>query len=483
MKRYSIVKVWLLMLAIMVIGFNQNISMAASNGVVRLEAYGYSGYYVRHADLAGRIDSGVTPIYDSMFIERAGLANSSYVSLESVNYPGYYLRHKNYFIYLEANDGSTTFKQDATFKKVSGLSNSSCYSYQSYNFPSYYIRHADFVLKLSTVSTSTDYADATFKVATYSKTFNNPRNTSTQRPDPFVYRDSSTGNYYGLHTVMNSSGYVAQIKLYQSKSLSNLFTSGTNKVIYTPSSGGWNNRDVWAPEIYKLNGTWYIYYSANWRVGVLACSSSDPMNGTWTDRGALTPSTEAAIDGTVLQQNGNLYLIYSRSISGTQYLYIRKMASPTALSGDAAVRLSAPTYSWEKQGLNVNEGPQILQRNGKTFCIHSASYCATQYYCLGMLSCSSTADPMNAGNWTKSSTSVFSQSTVDGLYGVGHGNFTQSPDGKEDWIVYHGCITASATTYQPRYVCMQQFGWNSDGTPNFGTPVGRKNMIPCPSGE
>ncbi len=216
-------------------------------------------------------------------------------------------------------------------------------------------------------------------------------------------------------------------------------------------------------------------------MGVLSNTSADPTTGTWTDNGRVSPD-EWAIDGTVFTQNGNRYMIWSHyNSSSGQVLKISRMSSPTALTG-TPVQISAPTYSWETQGAKVNEGPQILQNGGKTYCIYSASYCSTQYYCLGQLSISSTADPMVASNWTKKSTAVFSRSTSQGIYGTGHACFTKSKDGAEDWLVYHATIVPSSS-YQPRYVCMQKFTFNSDGSPNFGTPAGRTSPLTSPSGE
>jgi len=97
--------------------FSETIAVA-SDAIERLEAYGYSGYFVRHVDFTGMISSDPAPVYDSYFIERSGLADSSYVSFESVNYPGYYLRHKEFVLYLEEDDETTVFEEDASFKKV-----------------------------------------------------------------------------------------------------------------------------------------------------------------------------------------------------------------------------------------------------------------------------------------------------------------------------------------------------------------------------
>lgn len=46
---------------------------------------------------------------------------------------------------------------------------------------------------------------------------------------------------------------------------------------------------------------------------------------------------------------------------------------------------------------------------------------------------------MNVQDWRKNNDGcVFYQNALEKAYGVGHASFTTSPDGTEDWVVYHG---------------------------------------------
>ncbi len=138
-------------------------TVTAEGTIYCFESYNYPGYFMRHFDYTGYLDSFIVPVEDSQFRLVAGLADPSNVSFESVNYPGYYLRHYDYKIKLQENDGSEVFKQDATFRKVPGLSDSSYVSFQSYNFPARYLRHYKFGLQIDPISTDLDKGDATFK--------------------------------------------------------------------------------------------------------------------------------------------------------------------------------------------------------------------------------------------------------------------------------------------------------------------------------
>jgi hypothetical protein len=122
----------------------------------------------------------------------------------------------------------------------------------------------------------------------------------------------------------------------------------------------------------------------------------------------------------------------------------------------------------------------VLQRNGRTFIIYSASSCNTQYYKLGQLSLTG-ADPMQPSSWTKAPNPVFQ--AANGVYGPGHNGFFTSPNGAESWIVYHGNATSSQGCGSTRSTRVQRFAWNGDGTPNFGSPVSTSTDIAVPAGE
>jgi GH43 family beta-xylosidase len=125
----------------------------------------------------------------------------------------------------------------------------------------------------------------------------------------------------------------------------------------------------------------------------------------------------------------------------------------------------------------------VLKRNDKTFIVYSASHCNSDEYALGLLSGSSTADPMNPTTWTKSATPVFTKDPTDRAYGPGHNSFFKSKNGQEDWIIYHANAGPNQGCSNARSPRMQKFTWNVDGTPNFGTPEPIGVQLPEPAGE
>ena len=68
-----------------------------------------------------------------------------------------------------------------------------------------------------------------------------------------------------------------------------------------------------------------------------------------------------------------------------------------------------------------------------------------------------------------------------GAFGPGHNSFFQSPDGKEDWILYHANPEAGQGCGNRRSPRAQRFTWKPDGTPDFGRPVALGVPIPAPA--
>lgn len=315
-------------------------------------------------------------------------------------------------------------------------------------------------------------------------TFTNPL--LSVGPDPWVYQKD--GNYYYMHTTGGD------ITIRKTTKMSALGTAPSTVVWRAPASGT-NSRDVWAPELHFLDGKWYLYYTAGpgnccggQRSWVLENASADPTTGTWVDKGRMfSPSEDFwSIDMTVFEQNGNRYALWSgHENAGTdeQRIYISQMSNPYTLSGPR-VELSRPTLDWERNGRPlVNEGPEIIKHGGKTNLVYSASHCSTDDYALGLLSCSSTADPMLPASWSKSSQPVLTRNSSNRAYGPGHNGFFKSKDGTQDWIIYHANANPGEGCGNARTPRMQPFTWNADDTPNFGTPVALSAAIEKPSGE
>lgn len=308
--------------------------------------------------------------------------------------------------------------------------------------------------------------------------------------DPFsTYSD---GYYYYTHTKGN------KLVLWKTRNLADL-KNAEQKTVWTAPEGGKYSKNIWAPEFHIIDGKWYVYFAAddgdnaNHRTYVLENTARDPFNGSWEFKGKVAAEPDRwSIDADVFTHHGILYMIWSGwegNTDGQQNIYIAKMKNPWTIDG-GRVLISEPTYNWEKQGdlnnngnplhVNVNEGPQYLEKDGRVFIVFSASACWTDHYSLGMLSLRGD-DPLEPASWEKHPKPIFFTSKENSVYGPGHNSFFKSPDGKEDWILYHASPHPGGGCGGERSPRMQKIKWNKDGTPDLGIPVSEDKALDRPS--
>jgi GH43 family beta-xylosidase len=98
-----------------------------------------------------------------------------------------------------------------------------------------------------------------------------------------------------------------------------------------------------------------------------------------------------------------------------------------------------------------------------------------------MLSTTINSDLMDAAAWKKSAQPVFKKSEANKVFAPGHNSFFKSPDGKEDWILYHANAEPDQGCGGHRSPRAQKFTWNADGTPSFGEPVKEGTPLAIPA--
>jgi GH43 family beta-xylosidase len=302
----------------------------------------------------------------------------------------------------------------------------------------------------------------------------------------------------GYYYYCGSSGGGLAIR--KSKTLAGFITA-EQKIVWSPPQGTSYSKELWAPELHNINGLWYIYFAADsgnnrsHRMHVISNPSADPLQGVWEFKGKVgDPTDKWAIDGSVFEYKKQLYMIWSGwegDLNGQQNIYIAKMKNPWTIEGERA-RISSPFLDWETIGdlnnpndvphVNVNEGPVALIHNKKLFIVYSASGCWTDTYCLGMLTFTGSDNLLDAGSWKKNQVPVFKQKPESGVYAPGHNSFFISPDGKENWILYHANSATGQGCGRFRSPRAQKFTWNNDGTPQFGEPVAPSVPLNEPSG-
>lgn len=307
-------------------------------------------------------------------------------------------------------------------------------------------------------------------------TFNKPW--IIQRADPYIYRHTD-GTYYFSASVPEYD----RIILRSSNTLAGIQTAEEHEVWHKHESGP-QSLHIWAPELHYLFGKWYIYYAGSdkddiWalRPYVLECQGQNPMTDPWIEMGKMSRANDDefsfeafSLDGTVFQVNNMWYYIWAEKVGvGKQIsnLYIARMKNGYTLD-TVQVLLSTPDYDWERYGFWVNEGPAVIQRDGRIFVTYSASDTGI-HYCMGMLSAEADSDLLDPRSWTKERYPVLTSSEEDVVYGPGHNSFTVDENG-EDILVYHARTEKEIVgnpLYNPnRHTMLMKIKWE-DGRPVF----------------
>lgn len=315
--------------------------------------------------------------------------------------------------------------------------------------------------------------------------------------DPWaIYHD---GNYYYIRSEGTS------IVLLKTPDITEL-RNAQKKVIWKAPETGDHSKNIWAPEIHFINSAWYIYVAAddgdnrNHRMFVLENTDENPFEGAFNLKSKLKTDANDnwAIDGSIFAYKNQFYFLWSgwenpKIDNGKeiQNIYIAKMSNPWTISSDR-VLLSTPTFDWEKNfyypevwepraPVYVNEGPQALMHGRKLHIVFSASGCWTPNYALGLLTMNIDGDPMSSNDWNKSKEPIFQQSNENGVYGTGHNSFFKSPDGTEDWILYHANDQPTDGCSNKRSPRAQKIDWSIDDMPIIGVPYPTSVRLAKPS--
>lgn len=311
-----------------------------------------------------------------------------------------------------------------------------------------------------------------------------------ERADPFV-TEGGDGYFYftASYPAYGSAdrGY-DRIILRRSSTVAGL-ASAEEKTVWKAHDSGIMAKHIWAPEMHRIGGKWYIFFAAGssadvWAIRpyVLKCDG-DPYTGSWTECGQMQASagdtdsfTSFSLDMTYFENNGKHYLIWAE-IKGDSSLFMAEIKpdEPWKLISKP-ILLTKPEYDWEKVNHRVNEGAAVLKTGGKVYVFFSASGTGSEY-CIGRMEASASSDLMDIKSWTKLKSPVLSSADVPGESGPGHNSFVTDEMGRL-LIVYHArpsahdsksCGTyASDPLYDPcRHTRIRQIYLDANGVPNI----------------
>ena len=285
--------------------------------------------------------------------------------------------------------------------------------------------------------------------------FNNTKFIKNNRETPVMAADPSiiyeNGTFY-LFATFGGSG----VKYYSSRDMVNWDDKGfaINKQNFNGASQS-SFDAFWAPEVFKYNGKYYLIYSggttSNWHIQ-MHLAVSDKITGGWSYYATIPLERYATlnIDGTVLIEDGKVYLYYHAK----DELYAVQLSSDLkSLMGSPKIIL-APRQPWASHSSVGGEGPAVFKYNGRYYLMYSSNDYYTKWYAVGYAVASSPLGP-------------FTDQTLDNPLlsssdGPGH-NSIFTIDGSNYYIVYHSIVWKNGNTFSERKLNVDQMGIDSNG--------------------
>jgi GH43 family beta-xylosidase len=173
------------------------------------------------------------------------------------------------------------------------------------------------------------------------------------------------------------------------------------------------DRWFWAPEVYFLNGQFYMYYSADEHICV--ATSNSPL-GPFVQDVQQPMFEEKGIDNSLfIDDDGTPYLFFVRFTDGNA-IWMAQLENDYKTIKTSTLHLcfAANTSGWEADLGKVNEGPFCIKHNGLYYLTYSANDYRSQKYGVGY----AYTDNIS-GSWVKYSNNPILQKP-EGLFGTGH---------------------------------------------------------------
>ncbi len=246
--------------------------------------------------------------------------------------------------------------------------------------------------------------------------------------DPTIFVEDST--YYMTGTLGDSSkGFV----MLASSDLKNWVPVNGGSYILSTGKSVYGDKGFWAPQIYKENGKYYLFYTANEQT-VMAQSSS--VSGPYR-QDSIKP-----IDGSVknidpfLFKDGEKYYLYHVRFNHGNYIWVAEYDMSTGEIDKSTLKQCLDyTAEWEKTDDGkwdpIMEGPTVIKLGNTYYLFYSANHFLNPDYAMGYATAKSATGP-----WTKYESNPVLHRSIVGENGSGHGDFFYGTDGKP-YYVYH----------------------------------------------
>jgi len=205
----------------------------------------------------------------------------------------------------------------------------------------------------------------------------------------------------------------------------------------------------WAPEVYYVNGKFYMYYSAEEHICVAEADS--PYGPFKQEVQKPMVEGEKTIDNSLfIDDDGTPYLFFDRFNDGLNIWVAELEPDLVTIKTETLHPCIHVSQPWEEVWPRVNEGAFVMKHNGVYYMTYSANSYESQFYGIG---CATATDIF--GEWTKYPDNPLLQKPGN-LVGVGHSSMFKDKQGYLR-VVYHAHYDEN--NIHPRKMCIGKVGF------------------------
>jgi beta-xylosidase len=262
--------------------------------------------------------------------------------------------------------------------------------------------------------------------------------------DPHVILVDRTFYLYATHSQVD-------LEVWTSEDLVHWEDGG---VVWAPTAGSWNAESsdggIWAPAVVATPDGYYLYYTANMRIGVARADSpygpfvdlyDHPFVGNgyaYVGDGVLGEPggdlDERAIDAFVLQASDGSLTLYFVGNDPLSTIYGVPMLDYATLKDVPPTRLLGPEQPWESV---VCEGPFVTEHDGRFHLSYSGNIALTVSYAIGAAVGDASLGPFER----YADNPILAQIPELEFYGPGHHSIVEGDDGL--LVFYHTKMSSS----------------------------------------
>ena len=232
-----------------------------------------------------------------------------------------------------------------------------------------------------------------------------------------------------------------------------------NRRLALHKDDSFGNSRFWAPEVYRVNGRFIMYYSAD--LHVCAAVADHPLGPfVQKEKRPIFPDFEGIDNSLFIDKNGKGWMVFVRFDNGNVVWSVEMTDDYLHAKPETLRFCFRATQPWERKMGNVNEGMFITPYRNRYYMTYSGNDFKSQDYAIG---CAVATDMK--GPWTKMADNPILHSR-NGLVGIGHSAMFKDKNGKLK-IVFHA--HNSETSVQPRrmYIADVTFKETPEGAPKM----------------